>query len=77
MPGVVLQVPLGHLQAMGRVQCMAAHFWLRPVGDFFLEIRQRAGEEDGEQQPAEDQAGPGVQPGHGLAEAFFHGVFIQ
>ena len=77
MPGIVLQVTLGHTQAVERIQSMAAHFGLRPVGDFFLEIRQRAGEEDGEQQPAEDQAGPGVQPGHRLAKAFFHGLFIQ
>lgn len=47
------------------------------MSDFFLEVRQRAGKEDGEQQPAEDQASPGVQPGHGLAEAFFHAFFIQ
>jgi hypothetical protein len=42
-----------------------------------LEVRQRSGEENGEQQPAEDQPGPGVQPGHGLAKALFHPFFIQ
>ncbi|MNE61103.1 hypothetical protein D3C80_1562930 [compost metagenome] len=77
MPCIVLQVTLSDCQAIDRVQGMAAHFRLRPMSDFFLEVRQRAGKEDGEQQPAEDQAGPGVQPGHGLAEAFFHGFFIQ
>lgn len=73
MPGIVLQVLLGLVQAEGRVQGMTAHLGLRPVGDFILEVRQRAGEEDGKQQPAKDQADPGVQPGHRLAEAFFMG----
>jgi hypothetical protein len=42
------------------------------VADFIFEIRQRPGQENREQQPAEQQSGPGVQPGHRLTEALFH-----
>ncbi|MNP13983.1 hypothetical protein D3C76_1062910 [compost metagenome] len=77
MPGIGLQIALGHAQAGHRIEGVATHLGLGPVIDLVLEVRQRPGEEDGEQQPAEDQAGPGMQPGHGLAEAFFHGFLIQ
>ncbi|MNE20705.1 hypothetical protein D3C80_1138390 [compost metagenome] len=74
---MLLQVALGQVQARRRVQRSAGHFRLRPVTDFFLEIGHGPGHENRKQQPAENQPGPGMQPGHGLAKALFHGFFIQ
>ncbi|MNE81247.1 hypothetical protein D3C80_1778810 [compost metagenome] len=74
---VGLQVALGQAQAGHRVERVAADFGLCPVADLFLEIRQCAGQENCEKQPAENQPGPGVQPGHRLAETVLHGFFIQ
>ncbi len=48
-------------------------FRLHPIGDFLIEHRQRAGEKNRKQQPAEEQACPGMEPIHALCEAFFHG----
>jgi hypothetical protein len=47
-----------------------------PVVDLLVEIAQRAGEIDEVQHNAEHEAQPGVQPGHRLAEALFHGVTL-
>ncbi|MNV54753.1 hypothetical protein D3C71_1469620 [compost metagenome] len=45
-------------------------FGLHPARDLGPEECQRAGQEHCKQYPAEYQSGPGVQPGHGLAQAF-------
>ena len=42
---------------------------LHPVADRLFEHRQGAGQENGEQQPGNPQPAPGMQPGHGLAQA--------
>ncbi len=73
----MLQIGLGGGQATGVIDGMRLHFGLHPVGNFVLEIRQGARQENRKQQPAKDQPGPSVQPGHGLAEALFHVRAIQ
>ncbi|MNZ86788.1 hypothetical protein D3C78_1056240 [compost metagenome] len=72
-----LKIVLGQGQTGQRLQWPNLHLRLSPVINLFLEVGHRPGEENREQQPAEDQAGPGVQPGHGLAKALFHPFFIQ
>ena len=74
---LLLQIVLRDGEAALIVQGMGLHFGLHPVGYFIFEIGQGAGQENREQQPAEDQACPGVQPGHGLAKALFHVRAIQ
>ncbi len=49
---------------------------LHPARDLGPEEGQRAGQEHGKQHPAEDQACPRVQPGHGLTNALFTGMFV-
>src|SRR3546814_1725565 len=45
-----------------------------PAGDLFLKIGRCPGHEDGEQQPAEQQPRPGVQPRHRLPETALHSL---
>ena len=45
-----------------------------PAIDLGIEDARRAGQEDEEKQPPEQQPGPGVQPRHGLAKAVFHAM---
>ncbi|VTY23084.1 Uncharacterised protein [Xylophilus ampelinus] len=56
-----------HLMARGGMQ-----LGLGPEGDLAAEVGGRAAGEHQEQHPADQQARPGVQPRHRLAEAFFH-----
>jgi hypothetical protein len=70
--GVLLQVVLRQRQAGFAADLAHRDFRLHPVADLVVEVRQGTGEEDREQNPAEDQSGPGVQPGHGLTKALFH-----
>lgn len=44
----------------------------QPGVDFRLENRERPGQEDGQQQPAENQPAPGVKGGEGLAQGSSH-----
>ncbi|MNJ46187.1 hypothetical protein D3C77_413120 [compost metagenome] len=74
---VFLQVALRQRQAGQRVMRSNRYLGLGPVIDLLLEVGHGPGEENRKQQPAEDQPGPGVQPGHGLAKALFHQFFIQ
>jgi len=46
-----------------------------PAGEFLVEAGDGAGKDDHEQQPARQQAAPGVQTGHALAQ--FHGRTLQ
>ncbi|KAG1460654.1 hypothetical protein G6F57_014283 [Rhizopus arrhizus] len=72
LAGVGLQVVhrtlRGHVDAdlVGRQR--RAH----PAADFLAVVTGGAGHEDQQQQPADQQAGPGVQPGHRLAESVLH-----
>ena len=75
--GVALQILLGLAQGQRDIQRACGHFRLAPAGDLGLEVGHGPGEKNREQQPAENQPGPGVQPGHRLAEALFHGIAIQ
>ena len=50
----------------------AVQFGLHPQGDFIAVVAGRAGAKHQQQNPADEQAGPGVQPCHRLAETFFH-----
>ncbi len=43
-----------------------------PAADSLAVVAGGAGHEDQQQQPADQQAGPGVQPGHRLAESVLH-----
>ena len=70
--GVLLQIILRQRQARFAIKRMCSDFRLHPVADFIFEISERAGEKNREQQPAEHQPGPGVQPCHRLPEALFH-----
>ncbi len=70
---------LGFQPALGRPgRCRLIHpalaqLRLHPHVQFLVEDRDRAGEKDGEQHPAEQQPAPGMQPGHGLGDGFrFH-----
>ncbi len=69
---VGLQVGNGAPRGVGLGYLGARDFRLHPVVEFLVEYRQGAGDEDGEQQPAENQPGPGVQPGHRLGEGVLH-----
>ncbi|MNI41300.1 hypothetical protein D3C73_955500 [compost metagenome] len=74
---VLLQIVLCHAQARFGTHRTRGNFRLHPVAGFILEIGKRTGQENGEQQPAEDETGPGVQPGHRLTKALFHVRSIQ
>ncbi|MNJ55160.1 hypothetical protein D3C77_506340 [compost metagenome] len=72
-----LQVTLRQRQTGHRVVRPDRYLGLGPVIDLFLEVGHGPGQENRKQQPTENQSGPGVQPGHCLAEALFHQLFIQ
>ncbi len=67
-----LQVGLGQLHAGAGIEGACRNLRLHPLGDLVLEVRERPGQENREQQPAEQKTDPGVQPGHRLTEALFH-----
>ncbi|MNI58153.1 hypothetical protein D3C73_1132520 [compost metagenome] len=71
------KIGLGQRQAGLGGHWTGGDFRLHPVVGLVLEISEGAGQENRKQQPAENQAGPGVQPGHGLAKALFHDRSIQ
>src|SRR5690606_11207224 len=48
-----------------------------PAVDLVAVVGGGAGQEDEEQHPAHQQAGPGVQPGHRLAEALLHAARLR
>lgn len=67
---MLVQRDLGALRdfAVGRWQ--AVQLGPHPEIEFVLEKAQRAGDENCKQNPAQNQPGPGMQPGHGLAKTF-------
>ena len=69
---LALQVSNGMLDSLSVADRRLLDLRLHPVIDLLVEHRQAAGEKDGKQQPAEQQATPGVQPGHGLSQGLFH-----
>jgi len=70
--GMLLQIILRQGQASLAIDRACGNFRAHPVTGFVIEIGQGAGQKNREQQPAEDQPDPGVQPGHGLAKTLFH-----
>ena len=75
--GVLLKIVLRQGQTGFGGHRPGGNFRLHPVADLVFEVSQCAGQENRKQQPAEDQTGPGVQPGHGLTKALFHELPIQ
>ncbi|KAG0758953.1 hypothetical protein G6F22_019503 [Rhizopus arrhizus] len=65
---VVHRTLRGHVDADLVGRQLRAH----PAADFLAVVTGGAGHEDQQQQPADQQAGPGVQPGHRLAESVLH-----
>ncbi len=63
-----LQPLLRRIGRQARVDGAARQLRLHPAIEFLVEHRQRAGQEDGEEHPAEQQPAPGMQPGHRLGE---------
>ena len=69
---VRLQVAQCALRGLLIGQVVGRQLGGHPVVDLLIEHGQAAGQKDHEQQPADDQATPGVQPGHGLGQGLFH-----
>ena len=59
---------LGHQRGLARL-ALVRLLGLHPLRDLVPEIAHRAREEHGVEEPAQQQADPGVQVGHGLADA--------
>ena len=66
--------PLGHERGLARL-ALVRLLGLHPLRDLVPEIAHRAREEHGVEEPAQQQADPGVQVGHGLADAGCLGRF--
>ena len=66
---VLAEIALGRGHGLLRGRGPDLDLGLHPARDLRPEECQRAGQEHREQRPAEDQPRPGVQPGHGLAQA--------
>ncbi|MNE55933.1 hypothetical protein D3C80_1508050 [compost metagenome] len=67
--GLALREPVAHLVGAHRVFHRLVQLRQHPAGEFLVEAGQAAAEQDDEQQPADQQPAPGVQAGHGLAQA--------
>ncbi len=76
-PGIrrrLLQVGFAEFHQIGGIRhAYAVHFRASPDTDLEPEYADGARDKNGHQQPAENEAGPGVQPRHFLGKAlFFH-----
>ncbi len=66
-----LQIGKRALRRLELIDVVRRNFRAHPLIEFLVEHRQSAGEEDGEQQPAENQPAPGVQPGELLGDGLY------